>query len=214
MFRGNRIYKIDKNGKKRRVFFVLGLKIVFKGHNSEIIIHETGSRFRHSKIICDDNCKVSFGIGLCARYLNVYALTPNTECRVGNDFTTTSNTEILLQEPNRKVIIGDDCMFASNILIRVSDVHTIIDKDSQQILNFGSDINIGNHCWLASNTTVLKGVKIADNSIIGYGSVVTKDCLTPNSIYAGVPAKLIKTNIDWKREALYKNEKGFYEQNN
>lgn len=201
MFNGNKIYKIDENGKKKRVFKIRGLKVVFKGKNSEVIVHEPHSKFRYSKIYCGDNCKVEIKSPIRVRYLKIYALTENTECKIGCNFSTNGKTEILLQEPNRKVIIGNDCMFATNIIIRVSDVHTIVDKDSREILNYGADINIGNHCWIASNSAVLKGVNIADNSIIGYGSVVTKNCETPNSIYAGVPARLIKTNTDWMREA-------------
>ena len=44
---------------------------------------------------------------------------------------------------------------------------------------------------------MLKGVTIGDNAIIAAGSVVTKD-VPNNTIVAGVPAKVIKTNINWK----------------
>lgn len=53
-------------------------------------------------------------------------------------------------------------------------------------------IFIGNHVWLCANSTILCGCTIADNVIIGAGSVVTKDCLQTCGLYAGVPAKLIK----------------------
>lgn len=208
MFKGNAIYKIDKNGNKKRVFKILGLKVVFKGKNSEVVVHESKSRFRHSEIYCGNNCKVDVGSGITARYLSIYAVADNTECKIGNGFTTQGKTELLLQEPNRKIIIGHDCMFATNVIIRVSDAHTIVDKDNRKILNYGADIKIGNHCWIATNSAVLKGANIADNSVIGYGSVVTKNCETPNSIYAGVPAGLIKTNIDWTREAPHLIERG------
>lgn len=53
-------------------------------------------------------------------------------------------------------------------------------------------IVIGNNIVFARNVTVLKGVSIGDNCIIGFGSVVTKD-IPPNSVAVGVPAKVICT---------------------
>jgi len=52
-------------------------------------------------------------------------------------------------------------------------------------------VEIGENVWIGAHSVILKGVKIGDNSIIGAGSVVTKD-IPPNSIAAGVPAKVIK----------------------
>ncbi len=57
---------------------------------------------------------------------------------------------------------------------------------------------IGNHVWIGENALILKGVKIGDNSIVGAGSVVTKD-VPNNSIVAGNPARIIKNNINWER---------------
>ena len=52
-------------------------------------------------------------------------------------------------------------------------------------------ITIGNDVWIGANSVIIAGVKIADGSVIGAGSVVTKN-ITKNSIVGGVPAKLIK----------------------
>lgn len=54
-----------------------------------------------------------------------------------------------------------------------------------------SPIVLGKNVWLGANTVVLPGVKIGDNSIIGAGSVVSKD-VPSNVVYAGVPASFIK----------------------
>lgn len=50
---------------------------------------------------------------------------------------------------------------------------------------------IGNRVWIGANVTILKGVKIGDDTIVGAGSVVTKD-LPANVIAVGVPAKVIR----------------------
>lgn len=67
---------------------------------------------------------------------------------------------------------------------------------------------IGNFCWIGANTTILPGVKIGDFSIIGAGSVVTRD-IPPYSIAVGNPAKVIKKRII---STPYKLPGGYYVQ--
>lgn len=56
----------------------------------------------------------------------------------------------------------------------------------------GAPIKIGENVWICANSTILPGVSIADNIIVGAGSVVTKDLDRANSLYAGNPARFIK----------------------
>ena len=58
-------------------------------------------------------------------------------------------------------------------------------------------IHIGKRVWIGSGAIVLPGVTIGDNSVIGAGSVVTKD-VPENCVYGGNPAKFIKKNDDVK----------------
>jgi maltose O-acetyltransferase len=55
----------------------------------------------------------------------------------------------------------------------------------------GLPITIGKDCWIGANVTIVPGVTIGDRSIIGAGSVVTKD-VPADSVYAGNPAHSIK----------------------
>lgn len=95
------------------------------------------------------------------------------------------------------ITIGPECLFSYGIAIRTSDSHKIYNTQDERI-NTAQSIEIENHVWLGANVAILKGVQIAHDSIVGYGSIVTKSLLSPNSIYAGSPAKLIKTDISWK----------------
>ena len=84
--------------------------------------------------------------------------------------------------------------------VAISENFTIWDSDAHQMIN-GSEptqpIVIGNNVWIGTNVTVLKGVKIGDGCIIAAGSLVTKD-VPANCLAAGVPAKVIKENVEWK----------------
>ena len=109
-------------------------------------------------------------------------------------------THVFLGEDNSTIIIGDDCMFSENIEIYCSDGHSILDK-TNQIINTGKNVIIGDHVWIGMDTKIGKNVKISNNSVIGWNSVVTKKFDQENCIIAGNPAKIVKSNISWTRES-------------
>jgi acetyltransferase-like isoleucine patch superfamily enzyme len=97
----------------------------------------------------------------------------------------------------KKVTIGNACIIAPEVTIFDSDGHSSsIDQMKRHTLNSQiKPIHIGNNVWVCARSIVLKGVTIGDNSIIGAGSIVTKD-VEPNSLYAGNPAKFIRKLTD------------------
>lgn len=56
---------------------------------------------------------------------------------------------------------------------------------------YPKSIKIGRNVWIGSNSTILPGVTVGDNAVIGAGSVVTRD-VPENMVAAGNPAKVIK----------------------
>lgn len=98
---------------------------------------------------------------------------------------------------------GNDCLLGGNIVIRDSDGHSVFDLDSNgNVIRQHEDkktIKIGNHVWVASESHILKGVELPDDTIVAYGSICTKFFSGNNQIIAGIPAKIIKNNILWKR---------------
>ena len=116
--------------------------------------------------------------------------------------TTIESAHLAVTEPNSKIIIGEDCMFSGEIEFRTGDSHSIIDNETKKRINMAQNIEVSNHVWIGARSTILKGVNIGHNSIIGTNSIVTKN-IQSHSVAAGIPARVIKNNIDWVRERIY-----------
>ncbi len=82
------------------------------------------------------------------------------------------------------VFIGPNCAF-------YTAGHPINFKERNEGLEYAHPISIGNNVWIGGNVVVLPGTSIGDNSIIGAGSIVTKD-IPGNVIAAGNPCRVIK----------------------
>lgn len=93
-----------------------------------------------------------------------------------------------------KITIGTNVVISEGVTIRDSDNHEILDNTHIKT----KKIEIGNNVWIGINATILKGVKIGEGSVIAAGSLVVKD-VPPMSLVGGVPAKVIKASIKWKR---------------
>jgi len=87
-----------------------------------------------------------------------------------------------------EIIIGDNCMVASNAYITDSDWHDIYNRIS---IGKTAPVKIGNNVWIGDSAIVCKGVTIGENSIIGAGAVVV-NAIPANSVAAGNPAKAVK----------------------
>ena len=73
-------------------------------------------------------------------------------------------------------------------------------KKIEELVNGKDDsaaIAIGNHVWIGCKSTILKGVTIGDGSVIAAGSLVNRN-VPAHVLVGGVPAKILKENVDWK----------------
>ena len=95
-----------------------------------------------------------------------------------------------------KIVIGNNVLFASNIFI-TDHQHGYIDyrdldiEPTKRHLYSKGPVVIEDNVWIGENVSIMPNVMIGKGSIIGANSVVTKSC-PPNSILAGVPAKILK----------------------
>jgi acetyltransferase-like isoleucine patch superfamily enzyme len=92
-----------------------------------------------------------------------------------------------------RIEIGNNVAIAENVCIRDSDNHQILDGKHIKT----KPIRIGNHVWIGMNAIILKGVTIGDGAIIAAGSVVSRD-VPARAVAGGVPARILKTDVDWK----------------
>lgn len=106
----------------------------------------------------------------------------------------------LTVQDDAEVVIDDGCDFGPNVTI-VTPVHPMLADERKRMRNergeekrlcYAKPMHVGKNCWICANTTILPGVTIGDNCVIGAGSVVTRD-IPANSFAAGNPARVIRT---------------------
>lgn len=94
---------------------------------------------------------------------------------------------------SKHIKIGKDTAIGCNVEILDSDFHSIVREDFEK----SKPIVIGSHVWIGSRAIILKGVTIGSGSIVACGAVVTRN-VPENTLVAGVPAKVVKTDIHWE----------------
>jgi maltose O-acetyltransferase len=88
------------------------------------------------------------------------------------------------------VDIGSNTMFGPNVQIYTA-THPVDAAERRQGLEFARPIRIGSDVWVGGGAIINPGVSIGDRSVIGAGSVVTRD-IPPNVFAAGNPCKVIR----------------------
>jgi acetyltransferase-like isoleucine patch superfamily enzyme len=91
-----------------------------------------------------------------------------------------------------RILIGEDCLIAAYTTIRDQD-HVIEDPSTpyRKQGRVSAPITIGRNVWIGTKATILRGVTIGDNSVIGANSVVTRD-VDSNCVVVGNPAKVVR----------------------
>lgn len=115
--------------------------------------------------------------------------------KIGNNVGMSSSAFVCF----KSITVGNNVLIGGNVVIYDTDFHSlskeirknwIEDKQAMEC----KEVIIGNDVFIGAHSTILKGVKIGDGSIIGAGSVVSKS-IPENEIWAGNPAKFIKSAI-------------------
>lgn len=179
-------------------------KVEVSGNNNIIVINCNCSLNNLSIKISGNNNTIELSDDVCFYRGGVIWIEDNfCVLKIGNR-TTFENAHLAVTEDKSRLIIGEDCMFAYDIDVRTGDSHTVLCSSSLERLNFAKDISIGNHVWVSSHVTILKGVELAENTIVATGSIVTKSFTEGNVLLGGNPAIELKKNVSWDRSRLSK----------
>lgn len=169
---------------KKNIFHYLRLyyykyKLGNLGRNVFIDNNVKFIRFKKN-ISVDDDVVIKEGARICS-------CNEKSKIKIGKRTTIGYHTFIFASDG---ITIGKDCLIAPFVYIVDSNHKALKGININQQGNETEEIVIGNDVWIASNVTILKGVHIANGTIIAAHSVVNKDT-EANGIYGGVPAKKI-----------------------
>lgn len=101
--------------------------------------------------------------------------------------------------------VGDYTMFGPNVIVATAG-HPILPELREQAYQYNMPVRIGKNCWLGAGVVVLPGVTIGDNTVIGAGSVVTKD-IPSNVVAVGNPCRVLRKIGERDKEFYFKNRR-------
>ena len=198
----NQKHIIGQNNKLQIMGSLRGCKIEIFGNNNKLIINK-GSIISHTHLyIKGNNITIKIGKNVRMKKGTLWGEDNSSKIMI-SDETTIEDAHIAVTEDNGVITIGKDCMLAKSINIRNGDSHSIIDIQTNKRLNSAKNVIIKDHVWISNNVTILKGTNIQNNSVIAAGSIVSNfNSIDESVIIGGIPAKILKTKINWKRERI------------
>lgn len=119
---------------------------------------------------------------------------------VGKNFFANYNCTIV---DVAKVRIGDNCQMAPNVAIYTAG-HPIHPVSRNSSYEYGIEVTIGDNVWIGGSTVIVPGVHIGSNTVIGAGSVVTKD-IPDWVVAAGNPCRVIRKITDEDKKFYFKD---------
>ena len=103
------------------------------------------------------------------------------------------------------IYVGDCTMFGPHVTIATAG-HPIDPQLREKGLQYNMPVRIGRNCWLGAGVIVMPGVTIGDNTVIGAGSIVTRD-IPANVVAVGNPCRVLRPIGDRDRAYYYKDKR-------
>jgi acetyltransferase-like isoleucine patch superfamily enzyme len=186
----------------------VGANITLAGHvlgdHNRIVIRDSAYRSvvhifisgNGNQVFIDKESEIK-GLGImCGNHVPAHG----TRIHIGAEFTIEAGGRFYLYNSGNVLEIGDECMFSSNITLRGGESpHLIFDKDSGEYLDQSEGVFIGRHVWVGEGVYITKSASIADESVVGARSVVTRRFVQPHVAIAGNPARVVRENLQWIR---------------
>lgn len=201
-------------------------KIILRGYNAKIKIGNSTSIEENVEFHIEDDVELVVGPNTIIKKNTKWHLGPNSIIEVGDyckfdpdglltcfqnsKFMIGSNTEFrcrywIVAHRNTSIQIGNECLFARELMMRTNDGHSIFDIHTGKNINssmseqHNKKINISDHVWVGARCICLYNADIGTGSVVGANSLVKKK-YPNNCIIAGSPAKIIRRDIAWAKE--------------
>lgn len=183
--------------------FMSGCKIRIYGSHNRLIFNSNGVNFLKNIIVSihGNNNVIILGSNVSTQNLSFCIEDDNNRIELGDNFQGGGFSELAAIE-GTEIIFGKSCMLSAYITVRTGDSHSILNATTKERINDSQSVIFGDHVWIGNTVLIFKGAKVASNSIIAGGSVVTGKSFPPNCIIGGNPAKVIKENVDWIVERI------------
>lgn len=107
------------------------------------------------------------------------------------------------------IYVGDYTMLGPNVTIATAG-HPILPELREKIYQYNMPVHIGRNCWLGAGVIVMPGISIGDNTVIGAGSIVTKD-IPANVVAVGNPCRVLREIGEHDKEFYFKNRRIAYD---
>lgn len=103
------------------------------------------------------------------------------------------------------IYIGDSTMLGPNVTIATAG-HPILPELRREGYQYNASVRIGKNCWIGAGAVILPGVTIGDDTVIGAGSIVTRD-IPSYVVAAGNPCKVLRGVNEHDREYYFKGHR-------
>lgn len=103
------------------------------------------------------------------------------------------------------IYVGDYTMLAPNVVIATAG-HPILPELREKAYQYNMPVHIGRNCWIGAGALIMPGVTIGDNTVIGAGSVVTKD-IPANVVAVDNPCRVLREIGEHDREFYFKDKR-------
>ena len=176
--------------------------IHINGKNNEISIGSACKLNKTSFFINGNDNKITVGSNCSFIHTYFHIEGNGNRIMIGNNCSFHGRPgypNTLFSDEGKTIRIDDDAMLAHGIRIRDTDSHCILDLHGNR-LNPPEDVYIGRHCWIGLDVVILKGCYVSDHSVVAARAVCIHRYEESHCIIGGNPAKVIKRDIDWKRE--------------
>ena len=170
-------------------------RIRIRGKNNTLIIGDFSQLQNVTVQVSGDNNRITLGSWSTFRGTEIYVEQSGNEIFVGDHAHFYGKVELAAME-GTAITLGEDCLCSSNIEIRTGDSHAVLDLKGIRI-NPSRDVTVGDHVWIGKNVMILKGSEIGSHCIVGAGALVSGRFPEKNCSIAGVPAKILKREVDW-----------------